>query len=49
MPGTAQEIVAPAFLESYRPDIVVLMNPIYEDEVRGTLRGHGIDAKLVLV
>ena len=49
MPGTAQEIVAPAFLESYGPDIVVLMNPIYEDEVRGTLRGHGIDAKLVLV
>ena len=29
MPGTGQEIVAPAFLAQYRPDLVIAMNPMY--------------------
>ena len=29
MAGTGQEIVAPEFLDEYRPDLVVAMNPIY--------------------
>ena len=32
--GTGQEIVRPEFLKSYRPDYIVVMNPIYLDEVR---------------
>jgi SAM-dependent methyltransferase len=33
LPGTGQRIVAPAFLRDYRPDNVVVMNPVYRDEI----------------
>lgn len=33
MPTTGQRIVAPAFLDEYRPDVVVIMNAIYRDEI----------------
>lgn len=35
--GTGQEIVAPDFLRSYRPSAVVVMNPVYSQEIRQTL------------
>ena len=34
IPGTGQQIVAPNFLIDYQPDIVIVMNPIYENEIR---------------
>lgn len=37
LPGTADEIVGPEFLTSYRPDCVVVMNPLYRDEIRREL------------
>ena len=37
MPGTGQEIVPPDFLKEYRPDTVLLMNPIYQREIQGML------------
>ena len=37
LPGTGQKIVAPAFLRDYRPDNVIIMNPIYRDEVEREL------------
>jgi len=37
LPGTGQRIVAPAFLRDYRPDNVVIMNPVYHDEVEREL------------
>jgi hypothetical protein len=33
LPVTGQRIVAPAFLRDYRPDNIVIMNPVYRDEV----------------
>jgi Methyltransferase domain/C-methyltransferase C-terminal domain len=33
LPSTGQRIVAPAFLRDYRPDNVVIMNPVYRDEI----------------
>jgi SAM-dependent methyltransferase len=33
LPGTGQRIVAPSFLRAYRPDNVVIMNPVYLREV----------------
>jgi methyltransferase family protein/C-methyltransferase-like protein len=33
LPGTGQRIVAPSFLREYRPDNVVIMNPVYVREV----------------
>jgi hypothetical protein len=37
LPGTGQRIVAPAFLHEYRPDNVVIMNPVYLREVEHEL------------
>jgi SAM-dependent methyltransferase len=33
MPTTGQRIVAPAFLEEYRPDVVIVMNAVYREEI----------------
>jgi SAM-dependent methyltransferase len=38
LPGRGQEIVSPRFLEVYRPDAVIVMNPIYRAEVAQELR-----------
>jgi SAM-dependent methyltransferase len=40
--GTGQQIVAPQFLAEYRPDVVVVMNPIYRAEIRRTTEQLGI-------
>jgi SAM-dependent methyltransferase len=47
LPGTGQRIVPPEFLGEYKPDIVILMNPIYRLEVEATLRQMGIPALIV--
>jgi SAM-dependent methyltransferase len=47
MAGTGQEIVTPDFLVSYRPDIVIVMNPIYCDEIRRDLEKLGVSAEVV--
>lgn len=33
IPGTGQKIVPPEFLKSYKPDIIIIMNPIYKSEI----------------
>lgn len=45
--GTGQKVVAPAFLREYRPDQVILVNPIYREEVARTLSDLGVTANLV--
>lgn len=47
--GTGQEIVSPDFLRQYRPDVVVVMNPIYCDEIRADLNGMGLEPKILPV
>jgi hypothetical protein len=42
MAGTGQEIVAPAFLTEYRPDVVIIMNPVYREEVTADLAAMGL-------
>jgi SAM-dependent methyltransferase len=45
--GTGQEIVPPEFLRTYRPDVVIVMNPVYCDEIRASLAEMRIVAELV--
>jgi SAM-dependent methyltransferase len=45
--GTGHEVVAPGRLMEIRPDLVVAMNAIYVDEIRGQLHSLGLDAKVV--
>lgn len=49
MAGTGQQIVLPHFLGSYQPDIVIIMNPIYHDEIEGELRQMGLHPEIVCV
>jgi len=44
MPGTGHEIVPPAALVALEPDLVVVMNPAYEDEIRAMLADLGVRA-----
>jgi SAM-dependent methyltransferase len=47
--GTGQEIVPPEFLPEIQPDVVIVMNPNYKDEIGGQLEAIGVAAEVVLV
>jgi hypothetical protein len=49
MAGTGQEIVSPQFLQTVEPDVVIVMNPIYCDEIQQDLDDMGIVATLIPV
>lgn len=42
MSGTGQEIVSPDFLIEYKPDVVVVMNAIYTEEITKDLNDRGL-------
>jgi SAM-dependent methyltransferase len=46
IPGTGQKIVAPEFLLNYRPDYIVVMNPIYRREIAAKLEILGLDTEV---
>ncbi len=50
MPGTGHEIVSPDFLKDYEPDVVVIMNPVYRDEITHSLKERGLtpDVRTIL-
>ena len=45
--GTGQPIVAPAALAAHPPDVVIVMNAIYRDEIEHTLRGLSIRTEVI--
>lgn len=47
MPAGGQRIVAPAFLAEYRPDLVIVMNSIYRDEISRDLNVIGLDPAIL--
>jgi SAM-dependent methyltransferase len=47
--GTGQKIVAPIFLQEYKPDVVIVMNPIYCAEIRQALNRMGLVTELMAV
>jgi SAM-dependent methyltransferase len=49
LPGNGQRIVPPEFLKEYRPDAVILMNPVYRDEVREQLAQMDLKPELTAV
>ncbi len=49
MPGTGHEIVAPQFLTGYKPHKIIVMNPVYCDEIQQELDGLNVKADLLPV
>lgn len=47
MAGTGQEIVAPDFLKTYQPDVVIIMNPIYTAEISSDLHNMGLSPQIL--
>jgi hypothetical protein len=43
--GTGQKIVSPEFLQHYHPDIIIVMNSVYTDEIQEMIKSIGITAK----
>jgi SAM-dependent methyltransferase len=48
-PGTGQLVISPDKLQEIHPDIVIAMNPIYEDEIQQVLFDLGLNPKLFSV
>ena len=46
IPGTGQKVVGPEFLKEYRPDVLLIANPNYRDEISGQCSALGINATL---
>ena len=46
VPGTGQEVVGPERLASLGVDLVLVMNPLYIDEIAETLEGLGVSARI---
>jgi len=46
--GGGQQIVAPEFLRDHRPDVVIIMNPIYRDEIQAALADLGVHPERVV-
>ena len=46
MAGTGQEIIAPESLKTYRPDVVIIMNPVYRAEVTADLTALGLTPEI---
>lgn len=49
VPGSGQPILAPTALRDYRPDVVVLTNPLYEAEVKSMLHSLEIGVALQIM
>jgi hypothetical protein len=42
MAGTGHEIVSPESMKKFRPDVVIVMNPVYKEEIRKELQKMGL-------
>jgi SAM-dependent methyltransferase len=45
--SSGHQIVSPAFLKDYRPDLVIVMNSIYQDEIRRDLAVMGLEPEVI--
>jgi hypothetical protein len=46
--GSGQEIVDPSAVSELRPDVLVLTNPIYREEIGASLHAFGLDPEILV-
>lgn len=49
MPATGHLVSGPAHLREFRPDLVIVMNPVYVEEIRANLAAMGLTPRLLAV
>ena len=47
MPGTGHAILSPHDLASFQPDLVIVMNTVYRDEIARDLSTLGLSPEIV--
>ncbi|MCB0666241.1 MAG: methyltransferase domain-containing protein [Saprospiraceae bacterium] len=47
LPGSGTKIVEPDFLLEYKPDIVIITNPTYTDEITKHIRSMGLKSRIM--
>lgn len=47
--GTGQRIVPPEFLKNYKPNVIIIMNPIYKNEIREFTKRLGLSTKFISI
>ncbi len=47
--GTGQKIVSPERLGERKPDVLIIVNPIYRDEIEGTVRALGVETTYLVL
>ena len=48
MGGTGQQIVAPKDLEQLKPDVIILTNPVYENEIKDFAKSLGLHSEFLV-
>lgn len=48
VPGTGQKIVPPEFLRNYQPHVIIVMNPVYYNEILQIVKSLNLSTKLLL-
>ena len=49
VPGAGKEIIPPEELKKYRPDIVIVMNPVYLEEIQEMINQMNLTSQLISV
>ena len=49
IPGSAPKVVAPEFIAEYRPDVIIITNPIYEQEIKKQVCELGVSCEFMIV
>ena len=44
--GSGQKIVPPEFLKDYQPDTIIIMNPIYVEEIKQMIRPLNLSSEI---
>lgn len=47
IPGIGKQYVGPNFLKEYKPDVVIIMNSVYIEEIRSMLNERGLNPELI--
>lgn len=49
MPGPGLQVQSPEFLKEYQPDEVIVMNPVYQNEIKQMLHEMNLNPKVITV
>src|SRR5262249_6680386 len=48
IPGSGQQVISPDSLKDYQPDVILIMNPNYYQEISTQLNSMGLAPKLLV-